>query len=98
MSGLILRGSPPSLANASLMTARSTTAGTPVKSCMMTRAGLKGISPVPEPGQRRMLSRCASVTALPSIVRATCSIMILMVSGSLARSAPALRAIRSRLR
>ena len=43
-SGLILRGSPPRLFMPSRMAARSTTAGTPVKSCMRTRAGRKPIS------------------------------------------------------
>jgi hypothetical protein len=38
-SGLILRGSPPSASMAWRMAARSTTAGTPVKSCIRTRAG-----------------------------------------------------------
>jgi hypothetical protein len=43
-SGLILAGSPPMSAIASRIAARSTTAGTPVKSCMTTRAGVKAIS------------------------------------------------------
>lgn len=43
-NGLIFYGSPPSLFIASLIAAKSTTAGTPVKSCKMTRAGLNGIS------------------------------------------------------
>ena len=43
-SGLIFAGSPPRSAIASRMAARSTTAGTPVKSCMTTRAGVKAIS------------------------------------------------------
>ena len=43
-SGLILAGSPPSSATASRIVARSTTQGTPVKSCMMTRAGVNWIS------------------------------------------------------
>ena len=38
-SGLIFCGSPPSCFIASRMAARSTTAGTPVKSCISTRAG-----------------------------------------------------------
>ena len=38
-SGLICAGSPPSWAIASRIAARSTTAGTPVKSCSSTRAG-----------------------------------------------------------
>ncbi len=43
-SGLILFGSPPSSLTASRMVARSTTQGTPVKSCMITRAGVNWIS------------------------------------------------------
>ena len=43
-SGLILFGSPPSAFMASRMAARSTTHGTPVKSCMSTRAGVNAIS------------------------------------------------------
>ncbi len=43
-SGLILVGSPPSSATASRIVARSTTHGTPVKSCMITRAGVNWIS------------------------------------------------------
>ena len=43
-SGLIFAGSPPIAAIASRIAARSTTAGTPVKSCMTTRAGVNAIS------------------------------------------------------
>ena len=43
-AGLILLGSPPIRRIASRMAARSTTAGTPVKSCSRTRAGMKAIS------------------------------------------------------
>ncbi len=39
-SGLILVASPPILVTASRIAAKSTTAGTPVKSCISTRAGL----------------------------------------------------------
>ena len=38
--GLTRDGSPPSSAIASLIVARSTTQGTPVKSCIITRAGV----------------------------------------------------------
>ena len=48
-SGLILAASAPSLAMASRIAARSTTAGTPVKSCIRTRAGRKAISCSTEP-------------------------------------------------
>ncbi|SKU78296.1 Uncharacterised protein [Mycobacteroides abscessus subsp. abscessus] len=43
-SGFTLSGSPPRAATASRMVARSTTQGTPVKSCMTTRAGVNWIS------------------------------------------------------
>ena len=45
-SGLIFFGSPPSFFIASRIAARSTTAGTPVKSCRSTRAGVNAISRV----------------------------------------------------
>ena len=44
MSGLIFFGSPPRSAIALRIAARSTTAGTPVKSCSSTRAGANEIS------------------------------------------------------
>ena len=44
ISGLILSGEPPSACIALRIAARSTTAGTPVKSCINTRAGRKAIS------------------------------------------------------
>ena len=43
-SGLIREASPPSSSIASRIVARSTTHGTPVKSCMITRAGVNWIS------------------------------------------------------
>ena len=43
-SGLIFFGSPPIRLIASRIAARSTTAGTPVRSCVNTRAGMKAIS------------------------------------------------------
>ena len=43
-SGFTLFGSPPSRAIPSRIAARSTTAGTPVKSCRSTRAGANEIS------------------------------------------------------
>ena len=43
-SGLTRDGSPPSLTTPSRIAARSTTAGTPVKSCSSTRAGMNAIS------------------------------------------------------
>ncbi len=44
MSGLIFVGSPPRACIASRIAARSTTAGTPVRSCRITRAGVNWIS------------------------------------------------------
>ena len=43
-SGLTFAGSPPRRMMPSRMAARSTTAGTPVKSCIRMRAGLNGTS------------------------------------------------------
>ncbi len=45
-SGLINPGLPPRFFMASRIAARSTTAGTPVKSCSSTRLGMKAISSV----------------------------------------------------
>ncbi len=49
ISGLINSGFPPAFTTASRMEAKSTTTGTPVKSCKITRLGLKGISPLDLP-------------------------------------------------
>ena len=43
-SGLTCAASPPRVSSASRMAARSTTPGTPVKSCMRTRSGVRAIS------------------------------------------------------
>ena len=59
-SGLIDAGSPPSSRTASRMVARSTTAGTPVKSCISTRAGVKAIS-VAGSAVASQLSQCLDV-------------------------------------
>ena len=48
-SGLTLAGSPPRASRASRMAARSTTPGTPVKSCMRTRSGVRAISAASSP-------------------------------------------------
>ncbi len=55
--------------------ARSTTAGTPVKSCRMTRAGLKGTSAVEGTSAPHLASRETSslVTVKPSTWRNTAS-------------------------
>ena len=84
-SGLIRAGSPPSSATASRMVARSTTAGTPVKSCMTTRAGLNWISVAGS----AFGSHCATawiwsaVTLAPSSVRSRFSSRIFRLYGSL---------------
>ena len=70
-SGLILLGSPPMSAIASRMVARSTTQGTPVKSCMITRAGVNWISLLgSEEGSHAASARMSSAVMLaPSSVR-----------------------------
>ncbi len=74
-SGLIFSGSPPISAIASRIAARSTTAGTPVKSCISTRAGWKGISieGSAAASQEAIASTSAAVTELPSSSRSTFS-------------------------
>ncbi len=67
-SGLIFSGFPPRAFIASRIAARSTTAGTPVRSCISTRAGRKAISRSDDflssqPTTARMSS---AVTVLPS--------------------------------
>ena len=66
--GLISSGGPPSFAKASRMAARSTTAGTPVKSCRMTRAGRNAISHdgAADGSQLATASMCSRVTLLSS--------------------------------
>ena len=83
MIGLIALGSPPRSARASRITARSTIAGTPVKSCITTREGLNGISRCRASGefQRPRAFRSSSVTANPSIWRSTASSSTLMQKG-----------------
>src|SRR3990172_9563354 len=65
--GLIRRGSPPRRARAARIAARSTTAGTPVKSCIRTRAGRKGIS------GRSIRPGAQAATARTSWLRMRCS-------------------------
>ncbi len=70
-SGLTFAGSPPRATTASRMVARSTTQGTPVKSCMITRAGVNWISVSgsafgSQPARARMWS---AVMFAPSSVR-----------------------------
>ena len=62
--GAMRAGSPPSAVMASRIAARSTTAGTPVKSCISTRAGRKAIS---RPARRAAsASASAARAAAPS--------------------------------
>ena len=59
-SGLTFDGSPPSAAIASRIAARSTTAGTPVKSWRTTRLGMNGTSASPAPPGRQAASALTS--------------------------------------
>ena len=87
-SGLIFVASPPRAAMPSRMAARSTTAGTPVRSCMMTRAGENWISVSgsafgSQPARARTWS---AVTLAPSSVRSRFSSRTFRLNGR--RSAP----------
>ncbi len=84
-SGLIRAGSPPSSATASRMVARSTTAGTPVKSCITTRAGLNWISVDGSAlgFQPATAEICSAVTLRPSSVRSRFSSSTFRLYGSL---------------
>ena len=82
-SGLIFVASPPSSDIASRMVARSTTHGTPVKSCMITRAGVNWISllgsaSASQPASARMSS---AVMFAPSSVRSRFSSSTLRLYG-----------------
>jgi hypothetical protein len=87
-SGLMRCGSPPSFAIAWRIAARSTTAGTPVKSCIRTRAGRKAISR----SERRVFSHSAtplmssSVTVRPFSSRTRFSSKTFIENGSRAMS------------
>ena len=67
-SGLMRAGSPPRSPIASRIAARSTTAGTPVKSCISTRAGMYAISRLGSSvgTQRASASMSSLVTTCPS--------------------------------
>ena len=89
-SGLIFSTGPPSFCMASRMAARSTTAGTPVKSCISTRAGRKAISfsSVPrEVSQAAQASMSALVTLRPSSLRSRFSSSTFIEKGSAATPA-----------
>ena len=87
-SGLIFAASPPRSTMASRMVARSTTQGTPVKSCITTRAGVNwiswlGMASGSHPASARMWS---AVMLAPSSVRRRFSRSTLRLKGS--RCAP----------
>ncbi len=89
-SGLILVASPPSSAIASRIVARSTTQGTPVKSCMITRAGVNWISwsgsaAASQPAIALMWS---AVMSAPSSVRSRFSRSTFNEKGRLSTSRP----------
>ncbi len=75
---------------ASRIAARSTMAGTPVKSCMMTRAGVNAISwlgaALASHLSRASMSACVTLT--PSSVRSRFSSRILSEKGRRPRSCP----------
>ena len=83
-SGLIRCGSPPARFMADRIAARSTTAGTPVKSCRMTRAGLNGSSAVDGVAALHLATAVtsASVTSNPSMFRRQLSSSTLIENGS----------------
>ena len=87
-SGLIFAGSEPSSSIASRIAARSTIAGTPVKSCISTRAGWNGISSdgSRSASQEAMVSTSAAVTDSPSSSRSAFSSSTLSEYGSRATS------------
>ena len=69
--GLMTSGLPPRSATASRMVARSTMQGTPVKSCMMTRAGVNwiAVSGSAAGSQAARARTWSAVTLAPSSVR-----------------------------
>ena len=66
----------------SRIAARSTTAGTPVKSCRSTRAGMNAISLLTPGSQRASASMSSAFTARPSSRRSMFSRRILSEYGS----------------
>ena len=83
MSGLIIAGSPPRSAIAFRIAARSTTAGTPVRSCSSTRDGANEIS---SDGSAFASQRATASTSLSSPLRRTFSSRTRSVYGSRATS------------
>ena len=89
-SGLIFVASPPSSAIASRMVARSTTQGTPVKSCMITRAGVNWISwsGAALASQPAIALMWSAVMSAPSSVRSRFSSSTFSEKGRLSTSRP----------
>jgi hypothetical protein len=87
-SGFTRAGSPPSSAIASRIAARSTMAGTPVKSWSRTREGMNGISAsVVAPGRHpASVSTSAGSIRPPPAFRSAFSRRILRVTGARSRS------------
>ena len=87
-SGLTFAGSPPRATIASRIAARSTTHGTPVKSCSTTRPGMKAISRSPTRFASNAASErtCSSVTTRPSQFLRHASSRTLIPMGSRAMS------------
>ncbi len=86
-SGLIRFGSAPSRFTAARIEARSTTAGTPVKSWRITRAGMKGSSTSfgAAAFQPPRFFTSSAVTSSPSTLRRTASSSTLIEKGRRAR-------------
>src|SRR5258707_8287 len=85
-SGLMSFGFPPMCLTASRIVARSTTAGTPVKSCSKTRAGINAISFWATPGVQVASVRMSSArTKRPSSQRRRFSSSMRREKGNLAR-------------
>ena len=98
-SGLILPGSPPISAIASRIAARSTTAGTPVKSCISTRAGVNAISSLGAAPAFHVASASMSWARIdsPSSLRRRFSSRIFSENGSRATSYLAWRESRRKI-
>ena len=85
MSGLIFVASPPRACMASRIAARSTTAGTPVRSCRMTRAGVNWISVSGSLARVPLRQRVtwSAVMLAPSSLRSRFSSRIFRLNGRL---------------
>ena len=83
-SGFTLSGSPPSSLTASRIVARSTMHGTPVKSCMTTRAGVNWISWLgsADASHEPRVRMWSAVMFAPSSVRRRFSRSTLRLNGS----------------